>query len=188
MCAFILAQHYMPVMGHKRGTEYAMLMNRYEAELVRSGRHVLFRRVMIDNVWAEGDPGLLTALATYRPFAQSKTTTIMNIFDISRTLSADLPPWPGDVAFSQKVNGRIAEGSSVNVSSINMSLHNGTHGDAKWHFATMAGRWNRRSSTHISGLASWWISARNTPAVRCRSSGSMTSLLSPQSLRPRRGC
>jgi arylformamidase len=59
----------------------------------------------------------------------------MNIFDISRTLSADLPPWPGDVAFSQKVNGRIAEGSSVNVSSINMSLHNGTHGDAKWHFA-----------------------------------------------------
>jgi arylformamidase len=58
----------------------------------------------------------------------------MKIYDISRTLSADLPPWPGDVAFSQKVNGRIAEGSSVNVSSINMSLHNGTHGDAKWHF------------------------------------------------------
>ena len=59
----------------------------------------------------------------------------MNIIDISRTLSADLPPWPGDVAFRYQVNGRIAEGSSVNVGSIEMSLHNGTHADAKFHFA-----------------------------------------------------
>ncbi len=58
----------------------------------------------------------------------------MKIFDISRTLSADLPPWPGDVAFSYRLNGRIAEGSNVNVGSINMSLHNGTHGDAMYHF------------------------------------------------------
>ena len=58
----------------------------------------------------------------------------MQIFDISRTLSDDLPPWPGDVAFRYQVNGRIAEGSSVNVGSINMSLHNGTHADAKFHF------------------------------------------------------
>ena len=66
MCAFLLAQHYMPGDGPKRGTEYAMLMNRYEAELVRDGRQWRFKRVMIDNVWAEGDPGILTALATYR--------------------------------------------------------------------------------------------------------------------------
>ena len=58
----------------------------------------------------------------------------MQIFDVSRTLSADLPPWPGDVAFRYQVNGRIAEGSSVNVGSIEMSLHNGTHADAKFHF------------------------------------------------------
>ena len=58
----------------------------------------------------------------------------MQIFDVSRTLSADLPPWPGDVAFRYQVNGRIAEGSSVNVGSIQMSLHNGTHADAKFHF------------------------------------------------------
>ena len=58
----------------------------------------------------------------------------MQIFDISRTFSADLPPWPGDVAFRYQVNGRIAEGSSVNVGSIEMSLHNGTHADAKFHF------------------------------------------------------
>jgi arylformamidase len=58
----------------------------------------------------------------------------MQIFDISRTLSADLPPWPGDMPFRYQLNGRIAEGSSVNVGSIEMSLHNGTHGDASYHF------------------------------------------------------
>ena len=62
----------------------------------------------------------------------------MKIYDISRTLSADLPPWPGDVAFRYQVNGRIAEGSSVNVGSIEMSLHNGTHADAKFHFSDNA--------------------------------------------------
>ena len=58
----------------------------------------------------------------------------MKIIDITRTLSDDLPPWPGDVAFQYQVNGRIADGLSVNVGSISMSLHNGTHGDASYHF------------------------------------------------------
>ena len=58
----------------------------------------------------------------------------MKIFDVSRMLSPALPPWPGDVPFTYQLNGRIAEGSSVNVGSINMSLHNGTHGDAPFHF------------------------------------------------------
>ncbi|MDQ6624914.1 MAG: cyclase family protein [Verrucomicrobiota bacterium] len=58
----------------------------------------------------------------------------MEIFDISRTLSAELPPWPGDVPFQYRLNGRIAEGSSVNVGAIDMSLHNGTHADAMFHF------------------------------------------------------
>jgi arylformamidase len=58
----------------------------------------------------------------------------MQIFDITRTLSADLPAWPGDVSFRYQVNGRIADGGNVNVGSISMSLHNGTHGDASYHF------------------------------------------------------
>lgn len=58
----------------------------------------------------------------------------MQIFDITRTLSADLPPWPRDVAFRYQANGRIAKGSNVNSGSINMSLHNGTHADASFHF------------------------------------------------------
>ena len=58
----------------------------------------------------------------------------MQIFDITRTLSADLPAWPGDKSFRYQVNGRIADGLNVNVGSIEMSLHNGTHGDARYHF------------------------------------------------------
>ena len=70
--------------------------------------------------------------ALWRKFTSPRP--LMKIFDISRTLSAALPPWPGDMAFRYQVNGRIAEGSTVNVGSISMSLHNGTHADAKWHF------------------------------------------------------
>ncbi len=58
----------------------------------------------------------------------------MDIFDISRALTNDLAPWPGDEAFRFKLNGKIPAGSSVNVGAISMSLHNGTHADARFHF------------------------------------------------------
>ena len=58
----------------------------------------------------------------------------MKIFDISRPLSHLIAPWPGDVGFDLKLNGRIPEGSSVNIGMIRMSLHNGTHADARFHF------------------------------------------------------
>ncbi len=58
----------------------------------------------------------------------------MRIFDISRALSDQLAPWPGDVGFRYQANGRIPEGSSVNLGMISMSLHNGTHADARFHF------------------------------------------------------
>ncbi len=58
----------------------------------------------------------------------------MTIIDISRSLTDDLAPWPGDVGFRYKLNGTIPEGSSVNVGMISMSLHNGSHADARFHF------------------------------------------------------
>ena len=64
--AYMLSQHFMPDDGPKRGTEFALLMNRYDAELVRDGLKWRFRRVVIDNAWAEGDPHIITALATHR--------------------------------------------------------------------------------------------------------------------------
>ena len=63
---FMMSQHFMPGNGSRRGSDYALLMNRYDAELVRDGMRWRFRRVTIDNAWAEGDPEILTALAAHR--------------------------------------------------------------------------------------------------------------------------
>ena len=41
-------------------------MNRYDCEAVRDGQKWRFKRVTIDNAWAQGDPEILNALATHR--------------------------------------------------------------------------------------------------------------------------
>ncbi len=58
----------------------------------------------------------------------------MKLWDVSRTLTGNLAPWPGDTPFSYKLVGQIATGSSVNIGAITMSVHNGTHADAPFHF------------------------------------------------------
>jgi arylformamidase len=58
----------------------------------------------------------------------------MKIFDISRALSGDLAPWPGDTPFHFELKWKMAEGATVNVGAINMGVHNGTHADATFHF------------------------------------------------------
>lgn len=59
---------------------------------------------------------------------------LMKIFDISRALSDDLAPWPGDTAFHFELKWKMADGATVNVGAINMGVHNGTHADAPFHF------------------------------------------------------
>ncbi len=63
---YLMSQHFMPGQGPKRGSDHALLMNRYEAELVREGAKWRFQKVKIDNAWAERDPEIITALATHR--------------------------------------------------------------------------------------------------------------------------
>ena len=58
----------------------------------------------------------------------------MKIWDISRTLSNDFAEWPGDEPFRYRVTNEIAKGASVNLGAIVMSVHNGTHADARFHF------------------------------------------------------
>jgi arylformamidase len=58
----------------------------------------------------------------------------MKIWDISRTLQNHLAPWPGDTPFTFGLVSRIGPGSSVNIGAITMSVHNGTHADAPFHF------------------------------------------------------
>ncbi len=60
----------------------------------------------------------------------------MKIWDISRTLSDDLAEWPGDEPFHFRLTRKIAEGQSVNLGAIGMSVHSGTHADAEFHFDT----------------------------------------------------
>ena len=58
----------------------------------------------------------------------------MKIWDISRTLSNDLAEWPGDEPCRIRLNREKAKGESVNLGAISMSVHNGTHADARFHF------------------------------------------------------
>jgi hypothetical protein len=67
--AYVLAQHFMPREGPRPGSENALLMNRYDCELVRDGEKWRFKRMVIDNAWAQGNPEILNALATQRVLA-----------------------------------------------------------------------------------------------------------------------
>ena len=50
-------------------------------------------------------------------------------------LSNDLAEWPGDEPFHFKLTKEISKGDTVNLGAISMSVHNGTHADARFHFA-----------------------------------------------------
>ena len=69
LSAFVMSQHFMPRQGSRRGSENALLMNRYDCELVRDGEKWRLKRVTIDNAWAQGDPEILNTLATHRVLA-----------------------------------------------------------------------------------------------------------------------
>jgi hypothetical protein len=64
--AYVMAQHFMPRQGSRPGSENALLMNRYDCELVRDGEKWRLKRVTIDNAWAQGNPEILNAWATHR--------------------------------------------------------------------------------------------------------------------------
>src|SRR5207253_9737464 len=60
----------------------------------------------------------------------------MKIWDVSRTLSNDLAEWPGDEPCRFRLTREKTKGVSVNLGAISMSVHNGTHADAQFHFDT----------------------------------------------------
>ena len=59
----------------------------------------------------------------------------MILYDITLPLSAAIAEWPGDTPYSLTRNLALTKGDSVNLSSIGMSVHNGTHTDAPYHFS-----------------------------------------------------
>ena len=58
----------------------------------------------------------------------------MTIYDISLTISPDLPTWPGDPALELELIQSMSKGAAVNVTRISSSVHLGTHIDAPRHF------------------------------------------------------
>ncbi len=58
----------------------------------------------------------------------------MRTYDISMTISPDMPIWPGDPKVVLERIGKIEEGAEANVSKLNMCVHTGTHVDAPFHF------------------------------------------------------
>jgi hypothetical protein len=66
LSAYVMSQHFMPREGSRPGAENALLMNRYDCELVRDDQKWRFRRIIIDNAWSQGNPEIINALATHR--------------------------------------------------------------------------------------------------------------------------
>jgi arylformamidase len=58
----------------------------------------------------------------------------MHTYDVSLTISPDLPTWPGDPQISLNRFSRMEEGAPCNVTQISACVHIGTHVDAPYHF------------------------------------------------------
>lgn len=58
----------------------------------------------------------------------------MKLWDISQPLRPGLPVWPGDTAFGAEPHWTYGPGCPVNVASVRMSTHSGTHADAPLHY------------------------------------------------------
>ena len=56
------------------------------------------------------------------------------LIDISPIISPQTAVWPGDVAFSQTFACRLSEGSNIDLSSIQTTVHIGAHCDAPSHY------------------------------------------------------
>ncbi len=60
--------------------------------------------------------------------------TLRALWDISPTVDAGSPVFPGDTAYQQTWSATIAPGCPVNVSAITLSPHVGAHADAPLHY------------------------------------------------------
>lgn len=58
----------------------------------------------------------------------------MHTYDISITISPDMPVWPGQPKVVLKRISKISDGDNANVSRLELSVHTGTHLDAPNHF------------------------------------------------------
>jgi arylformamidase len=62
----------------------------------------------------------------------------MRLIDISRALRTGGAHWPGDTPTRFQLISRLAANESCNVGQLSLSVHNGTHADAPFHFDDQA--------------------------------------------------
>jgi arylformamidase len=58
----------------------------------------------------------------------------MRTYDVTLTITHDMPVWPGDARPTWVPKGRIDKGDNANTSEVTLSVHTGTHVDAPDHF------------------------------------------------------
>jgi arylformamidase len=58
----------------------------------------------------------------------------MRVYDVTLTISPDLPTWPGDPKLGLERVEKIEDGGQSNVTWLSMSAHMGTHVDAPYHY------------------------------------------------------
>jgi arylformamidase len=56
------------------------------------------------------------------------------LYDITRTVQSELAVWPGDTPYTVAPMLRIADGAAVNLTTLHLSAHTGTHADAYHHY------------------------------------------------------
>ena len=94
----------------------------------------------------------------------------LELIDISRALDANTVCWPGDVPFAFRLGWTIAAGASVNVGSIQSSVHTATHCDAPFHFSD-AGVTVDRLPIDLFVGAAWVVDVRGLSTWRRRLEG-----------------
>jgi arylformamidase len=58
----------------------------------------------------------------------------MPIYDITLPGHSSLACWPGDTPYDFRLNLQIRDGANINLGSMEMSVHVGSHADAPFHF------------------------------------------------------
>ena len=82
-----------------------------------------------------GDPsGLFKDLDRSGWFAPACKGKTMTIYDVSLTISPNLPIWPGDPALELEQIESMDKGAHANVTRLSAAVHLGTHVDAPHHF------------------------------------------------------
>ena len=56
------------------------------------------------------------------------------IYDITRTITPSIAVWPGDTNYHVEPQLQLSEGVSVNLTTLTLSAHTGTHADAWFHY------------------------------------------------------